>query len=218
MHETLDIPEFISPPEIQEIEQNVLGATNEKTEFVDKWGVWKGKHVTTQHWVPADKLGSVFSLLHEKLRMVLSLPFVIEKGQILESHLAYDLHSDYYVKVDHIKEELNGVPYYTLIIPIADYNSHTVVFNQSAEDYNDFYLYKDKNEPLEKHIDDSSWKTYCSHCWPEDQKYVTLDRACEWQAGKLIGFDRRRFHCSDNFTDKLNQKRAFVLWLREDNE
>jgi len=214
MHTTLDISNFISLKEIKETETRVYKATDEKTEFVDHWGVWKGKHVTTQHWVATDQLNSVFSIIQEKLQDVLSIPFEIEKGQILQSYLAYDLHTDYYVKVDHVAEKLAGIPYYTLIIPLADFNSHTVVFNESAN-YNDFYIYKDKNQELEEYISDTNWSKYCSHCWPEDQKYLTLDKACSWRQGKLIGFDRRRFHCSDNFTQKLERKDAFVLWLRE---
>ena len=214
MHSTLDISNFISAEEIKETEIKVYNATNEKTEFVDHWGVWKGKHVTTQHWVRKDQLGSVFSLIAEKLQNILDIPFEIEKGQILQSYLAYDLHTDYFVKVDHIAEKLEGTPYYTLIIPMADFNSHTVVFNQSA-DYNDFYIYKEKNPELKEYISNKDWSKYCSHCWADDQKYVTLDKACSWQQGKLIGFDRRRFHCSDNFTENLECKEAFVLWLRE---
>jgi len=214
MHTTLDISNFISLKEIKETETRVYKATDEKTEFVDHWGVWKGKHVTTQHWVAKNQLDSVFSIIKEKLQDVLNIPFELEKGQILQSYLAYDLHTDYYVKVDHVAEKLAGIPYYTLIIPLADFNSHTVVFNESAN-YNDFYIYKDKNQELEEYISDTNWSKYCSHCWPEDQKYLTLDKACSWRQGKLIGFDRRRFHCSDNFTQKLERKDAFVLWLRE---
>ena len=213
MHKTLDIPEFIPHNELNETERRVLSATNETTEFVDHWGVWKGKHVTTQHWVPREKLDTVFELVKNRLEWILD-PFVIEKGQILESHLAYDLHTDYYVKVDHVAEELEGIPYYTLIVPLADYNSHTVVFEQHA-DYNDFYLYKERNEPLKQHISDEDWQKYASHCWADDQQYVTLEAACKWTMGKLIGFDRRKFHCSDNFTESLQMKRAFILWLRE---
>lgn len=214
MHDTLEISNFISQHDIQETERRVYNATDEKTKFVDHWGVWKGKHVTTQHWVAKDQLSYVFSLLEKKLQTVLELPFEIEKGQILQSYLAYDLHTDYYVKVDHVAEELQGVPYYTLIVPIKDFNSHTVVFEQSA-DYNDFYLYKERNPQLENYISDEDWLKYCNHCWSDDQKYVTLDKTCSWKQGKLIGFDRRRFHSSDNFTEKLECKEAFVLWLRE---
>ena len=214
MHSTLDISNFISAEEIKDTEIKVYNATDEKTEFIDHWGVWKGKHVTTQHWVAKDQLGSVFSLIAEKLKNILDISFEIEKGQILQSYLAYDLHTDYFVKVDHIAEKLVGTPYYTLIIPMADFNSHTVVFNQSA-DYNDFYMYKEKNPELKEYISEEDWLKYCSHCWPDDQKYITLDKACSWQQGKLIGFDRRRFHCSDNFTENLECKEAFVLWLRE---
>ena len=214
MHKTLDILNFMSRRELEETEKRVYNATDEKTEFIDHWGVWKGKHVTTQHWVVKDQLNSVFSIIQEKLQTVLDIPFVIEKGQILESYLAYDLHTDYHVKVDHVAEELEGTPYYTLIIPLADFQSHTVVFDQSA-DYNDFYLYKERNPQIDNHISDEDWLKYCSHCWSDDQKYVTLENVCSWKQGKLIGFDRQRFHSSDNFTKELQCKQAFVLWLRE---
>jgi len=212
MYPTLDIPNFLTKFELAKISKRVYNTCNEKTDLVDKWGVWKGNLVTTQYWVPSNQLDFVFSEIKKKKTKILD-PFIIEKGQILESHLAYDLHTDYYIKVNHEAEELVGNPYYTLIVPLEDFQSHTVVFEQSA-DYNDFYLYKERNQPLEQFISDEDWQKYCSHCWPEDQQYVTIEKAVKWTQGKLIGFDRKKFHCSDNFTKELEQKRAFVLWIR----
>ena len=214
MHETIDIPNFLTPNELQETIKRVYDNTDGKTEFIDKWGVWKGQYVSTQHWVAKDKIPFVFSIIEEKLKNILSLPFTIEKGQILQANLGSDLHTDYAIRKNHKEEELVGNPYYTLIIPHNDYDSHTVVFKEHA-DYNDFYMYKEKNDPIENHVNDEDWQKYCSHCWAEDQTYVTLDKACAWTQGKLLGFDRRRWHCSDNFKGKLDLKEGFVLWLRE---
>ena len=78
MHETIDIPNFLTPNELQETIKRVYDNTDEKAEFIDKWGVWKGQYVSTQHWVAKDKIPFVFSIVEEKLKNVLSLPFTIE--------------------------------------------------------------------------------------------------------------------------------------------
>jgi hypothetical protein len=215
MYDTLDIPNFLSDELIQQTTSRIYETSVDKTELVDKWGVWKGKHVTTQHWVPKDQAKYVFGEIVDKLRTILTRPFEIDQGQILQSHLAYDIHTDYFIQVDRVVDKLEGKPYYTLIIPLADFNSNTIVFNESAE-YNEFYKYKEKNTQLLDHISDDDWSKYCSHCWKDDQKYLSLDAVCNWQKGKLIGFDRHKFHCSDNFTQKIELKEAFVLWLREE--
>ena len=206
MHKTLQFPHFLGSLQLQETERRVYENISETTTFIDKWGVWKGKHVTTQHWVKEDQLNYVFQHVYEQLQTdyfkKYFKPHVIEKGQILQSYLPYDIHTDYYVKVDHVAEELKGIPYYTVLIPLANYKTHTVIFDQSA-DYNDFYIYKDKNPELENHISDEDWLKYCSHCWSEDQKWLTLETAARWRTGEMFAFDRRRFHCSANFSEAV---------------
>ena len=213
LYPTIQIDNFLSALEIENIAELVYNNHYEKTELIDKWGVWKGHLVTTQYWVAEDTLHDVFAPVYAKLQNILEEDFVIEKGQILHSHLAYDVHTDYYIKVDHEAEELVGEPYYTLVIPFEDTNSSTVVFEQSA-DYNDFYIYKEKNTPIENCMSQEEWDKHCSHCWAEDRNYLTLDTVANWKQGKLIAFDRKRYHCSDNFTPHVDVKKAFVLWVR----
>ena len=191
----------------------LLSSQHEKTELFDTHGVWKGRTVTTQLWAPTDQADSIFADITHTLSELLPEPFVIEQGQILQSHLAYDIHTDYYIKVDHQLQPLSGTPYYTVIIPTETVDSHTVVFDQSA-DYNDFYLYKQKNDRLEHPESSELWNTHCSHCWPKDREWLTIESVLPWKLGSLIAFDRERFHCSDNFTKQLSVKEAFVLWLR----
>lgn len=211
MNPTFEIDNFLSSSELEETIENVYDSIDLKHDLTNKHGVWQGKDEGTHHWVATDKLGSAFRIVEQKLQTVLD-PFTIEAAQILQVKLGSDLHTDYAVKRNQQEQELDGDPYYTLIIPHHDYHSHTVVFDQSA-DYNNFYMYKDRNVPLENYINNQDWQKYCSHCWPEDQTYLTLDKACSWKKGKLLGFDRRRWHCSDNFDVAI--KEGFILWLRK---
>ena len=211
MNATFEINNFLSSSELEKTIENVYDFIDLKHDFINKHGVWQGKDEGTHHWIATDKLSSAFNIVEQKLKSILE-PFTIEAAQILQAKLGSDLHTDYAVKRNQQAQKLEGDPYYTLIIPHHDYNSHTVVFEQSA-DYNDFYLYKEHNQPLENFINNKDWQQYCSHCWPEDQTYLTLDKACSWEKGKLLGFDRRRWHCSDNFDVDL--KEGFILWLRK---
>ena len=61
----------------------------------------------------------------------------------------------------------------------------TVVFKEHA-DYNDLRMYKEKTILLNR-VSDEDWQKYCSHCWAEDQTYVTLDKVRAWTQGKLLG-------------------------------
>ena len=211
MNKTFEIEHFLSASELANTIEDVYNSIDLKHDLTNKQGVWQGKDEGTHHWVATEKLNSAFHIVEQKLQTVLD-PFTIEAAQILQVKLGSDLHTDYAVKRNQQEQDLDGDPYYTLIIPHHDYNSHTVVFNESAE-YNNFYMYKEKNEPLENYISNEDWQRYCSHCWPEDQTYLTLDKACSWTKGKLLGFDRRRWHCSDNFDVAV--KEGFILWLRK---
>ena len=211
MNLTFEIDNFLSAGELEKTIENVNNSIDLKHDLTNKQGVWQGKDEGTHHWVATDKLSSAFQIVEQKLQTILE-PFTIEAAQILQVKLGSDLHTDYAVKRNQQEQELDGDPYYTLIIPHHDYNSHTIVFEQSA-DYNNFYMYKEHNKPLENYISNKDWQQYCSHCWPEDQTYLTLDKACRWKKGKLLGFDRRRWHCSDNFNVAV--KEGFILWLRK---
>jgi len=211
MNATFEINNFLSNAELEQTINKVYSSIDLKHDLTNKHGVWQGKDEGTHHWVATDKLSSAFEIVEQKLATVLE-PFTIEAAQILQVKLGSDLHTDYAVKKNQEEQVLEGDPYYTLIIPHYDYNSHTVVFNESA-DYNNFYMYKERNTPIENHISNADWQRYCSHCWPEDQHYLTLDKACSWEKGKLLGFDRRRWHCSDNFD--VDIKEGFILWLRK---
>jgi len=210
MNDTFEIDNFLSDNELEQTINNVYNCIDLQHDLTNKDGVWQGKDEGTHHWVATNQLNVAFEIVADKLQAVLE-PFTIEAAQILQVKLGSDLHTDYAVKRNQQEQVLAGDPYYTLIIPHQDYNSHTIVFKEQA-DYNNFYMYKERNKPIDNYINNEDWQKYCSHCWPEDQTYLTLDKACSWKKGKLLGFDRRRWHCSDNFDADV--KEGFILWLR----
>ena len=55
-----------------------------------------------------------------------------------------------------------------------------------------------------------------SHLHPNDLKYLTIKETFDWTRGSLFAFDRRYFHCSDNFVKKgVPTKQAIILWAQE---
>ena len=160
MNLTFEIDNFLSAGELEKTIENVNNSIDLKHDLTNKQGVWQGKDEGTHHWVATDKLSSAFQIVEQKLQTILE-PFTIEAAQILQVKLGSDLHTDYAVKRNQQEQELDGDPYYTLIIPHHDYKSHTIVFEQSA-DYNNFYMYKEHNKPLENYISNKR-RFKCQH-------------------------------------------------------
>ena len=106
-----------------------------------------------------------------------------------------------------------SAPWYTFIVPLDNYDSRTVIFDQSAADYNDFYKYKQNNGKCEHPVDQQFWQENLSHCWPEDREYLSVKHVSEpWTAGSAVFFRRNFFHSSDNFhTKKIGPKKFLQI-------
>ena len=211
--DSFEIENFLSDQEIADIRQRILDTHYDKTELIDK-GVWNGKHVTTQYWAPEDQLDDILKEIKEKFDKLFDHDWDFEMGIILQSHYPYDVHNDYHIIRNHVDTEQTGTSFRTMIIPTHECDAQTVVFNESAES-NHFYKYKESAEKAETPIDQNTWNELCNHCWEDDREYLTLHRVHKWKKGKLISFDRRRFHCSNNFKSYLDMKEAIIMFLRK---
>lgn len=130
----------------------------------------------------------------------------------------WDIHSDYYL----YRCPPGKMPYYTLLIPLQDVPSRTVIFDQYTESYNDFASYKKDHLPVDNPIDETFWNENLNMCWPQDRMYVTIKKTMPWQSrGQLQGFDSRYFHSSDNFHQRLSGPKCFLsanLWIDATNQ
>lgn len=134
-------------------------------------------------------------------------PFVSIRSHILDSRLPWDVHNDY--AIDCRPNDL--VPYCVVMIPLETTPAKTIFFNQSAE-YKDFSHYKETNPPIPDHVPHEQWNGMLSHCWVKDRFWLNIDRVYDWQQGDLVIFDRRQWHASDDYRNRIQSKRAILLF------
>lgn len=128
--------------------------------------------------------------------------FEIHIAMLLEESIPLDIHTDY------VKGDEN--PGYALLIPLETVDAHTIIFNEECID--SFEMFQKNNDPLEKNATEYQ-NTLLSHCTPEELSYVSIKKIEKWERGKLIHWDRRLLHTSDNFvTDSVKEKTAIVIF------
>lgn len=148
-------------------------------------------------------------LLEPKFEKIFSEKQTVFENHILESLIPYQLHTDYV----HLHAE-QQIPKYTILIPLQDYDSKTVVFDQYQNDSNEFEKFKETNSSYTTlQLDPRFCMERLSHLHPKDLKYLSLKETFDWQKGDLFAMDRRYFHCSDNFIKRgINKKLGLVFW------
>lgn len=131
----------------------------------------------------------------------------VTQSHILDSFYPYEIHTD----VKHNNDKVDSE--YTVIIPLENYNSETVVFNEHNEHTNEFEDFKQSysgSRELKIPIDMCLKLT---HLHPKDLKYLSIKETFQWSKGSLFAFDRKYYHCSDNHLKSLDtSKRAILLW------
>lgn len=109
----------------------------------------------------------------------------------------------------------DNLPGYAVLIPLETINTHTVIFNEECK--TDFEDYKKNNSKVENNCLYLA-QTLLSHCNIRDLEYVSLKESVSWEEGKLIIWDRKLLHSSDNFMQNdIKNKRALVIFTTKDN-
>lgn len=120
----------------------------------------------------------------------------------------WDVHTDY--------EKFESDNSYNCLIPLDDTNSNTIVFDQSGN-YKHFYMYKQKNTPVDNSVDEEFWNNNLAHCRPEDRKYLTVkDIGPPQKRGHAQFLKRTLFHSSDCFhLNGITSKKFLQLYVNE---
>jgi hypothetical protein len=163
----------------------------------------------------------LFSVLNDRLNKLTGRNIVAVNPHLADLRTPYYVHTDYWQSNDH-----GRTPEYTVIIPLDTYDCHTIIFNEyisdAKHDYNcDLFSEFTKNYQGEKKlkIDTKFCADYLSHIHPNDLKCLSIETVFKWNKGSLLLFDRKKFHCSDNFLRKgLSKKIGIVIWTVSDNE
>jgi glutathionyl-hydroquinone reductase len=152
-------------------------------------------------------------LVTDKLEKLLDRQINLHHGVALNEIRPLGIHTDYF-KGDNNSD-------LSIIIPLINDKelTHTIVFNQSSVTVPTLtdYVANNNNKKLEKNAKDL-YNNLCSHISPNLLEYVSVKEVFRWVPGSVIYFDRKLFHCSDNFlANGLDRKRAFVIFTTLDN-
>jgi hypothetical protein len=142
----------------------------------------------------------------------------IDNCHILESFYPYKIHTDATDIQDNdytIKPQGGMTAAWTFIIPLDNYNSNTIIFNQEALEIKDAPTWiKNTQPPVLNSIDEETYNRYLKNVvTPHELQYLSIDEIFPWKKGNLSATSRAKFHTSDWFYNNgVTQKRALVMW------
>jgi hypothetical protein len=210
---TIQVKNFLSPEECQHIHELLITCGKPKLySLPDKHGA--DAVVSEQYrWFyhADDSTKEIRDILDPKFEQVFGEKIDIPvDSHMLDSKIPLLIHADI----------ADYECWYNLIIPLYNYDSCTVIFNEWVEnsvDSRSFELFKEQyTGDLSLKIDPKFCVERLSHLHPKDVKYLTLKETFEWKQGSLCAFDRRYFHCSDNFTKRgLKNKIGLIMWAKK---
>ncbi len=210
--DTKIIPQFLSDEELDILENHFL-----KTEDIHQnynpgnFGgeVFSGTYYIIRYYEEKNKI--VRDILQDKLEQFLHCHLKIQQIHIFDCFDPYNVHSD----IDSGGPILPDAPQHawTLIIPLHDVNSHTVVFKEGSKIKQPIYYFEDAVPYLDMTIDTETYNKYFSHIPEHYFKYLTIESIFSWKRGSLFAADRHKFHTSDNFiANGVKNKRAIIAW------
>lgn len=205
-----DIQEYSKWLNDAQIDQlkNIVATWN-KVPFVPTNGKFPNQLIANQHFHIWDDNDELSALLKDKLESVIGKHKVVEVDYV-ELFLPWDIHGE------AIRDLKGSAPLYTVIIPLDDYPSRTIIFDQTSKDYNHFYLYKRDNLPTATPVSKDFWDENLSHCWDEDRLYLSLKYVGhQWSKGDALFFKRIHFHSSDNFHLRMQGPKKFLQILTD---
>jgi len=214
---TIDIREidnFLTADELDFIRDRILGTVTGEPNYSLVTGPDSPMVHSADYYIfdPFDaKYDDVMSILLPKFQEEFHPELFIKQIHILDSIDPYRVHSD--VESGYHQSPYPTTHAWTFIIPLEDYDSHTIVFNEGSETKN-LGAYKEVTRPYNyPTIDADTYNKYFTHIPRGLFKWLTIDKIFKWKKGSLFAAPRFRFHTSDNFlANGLTSKRAIVVW------
>lgn len=198
--------------ELDHLVQLIVQKSNQEDVIVSSDERYSGavmeKHHDIDYYSPDS--AEIRSIIESKISKLLPLDSKVIIGFILHSIKPILVHTDYI--------QISGgepTPTYTAIIPLDNYNSHTVIFNEAQEHSNELEDYKKLHPKNELRADDIAFfRKHLTHLHPSDLRYLSLKESFQWKKGSMFAFDRRHFHCSDNYIKNGEEsKKSIILFL-----
>lgn len=155
------------------------------------------------------------TMMRQKIDRWFGPEVIIGGWHILTSYFPYRAHSDALFGEYGFDE--NNYAAWTLVIPLDDYDSHTLLFDQYSFSTKFVPEYIKNHQPIDK-ITEYEYSKYLSLEAPESMRYFSLDSAFKWKKGRCFAASRYKFHGSDNFLQNgIPYKRGVIVWTAAPN-
>jgi hypothetical protein len=198
------IDNFFDKDGLRDIELQISTAGKEE-DFIATSGPFPGKLISK--FVDL-KTSENIKWFEDCLQPTVEQKLYINSLSLAKLYYPWDVHTDFYR--NHCTSA-DREPYYNFLIPLADCQSRTIIFDQWSTDSPNFSDYKNTHSKLETCVDQQFWQENLSMCWPEDRHYLNIKSDLPWQRrGQLIGFPSCYFHSSDSFHLRLAEPKVFV--------
>lgn len=204
------VPSFLSAEEISVIEQCVEQHRTPETTFCDTH-VSGHNAVTHSFFLWMHQYKVIADILEPRFRQHFGNDIRLDTTHILNAYVPYGIHTD--VMSAEFDPNSDRTAAWTFIVPLDNYDSNTVVFEQGHETIKTLDVWVDQMQPEPHAIDDEFHQRYLTHVDRLDMQWLTPESVFPWRQGDLFAADRRKFHTSDNFPARgLGCKRAIVIW------
>lgn len=200
--DTKEIPDFLSQSEVTMIDSFVMANTQPWLNYNND-GDLMATYYEFDFYSPEFKI--IYDIMWPRIQQNFGDIF-IGQMHIFDSISPYHIHSD-------VESGVPDHPAWTFIIPLDDYPSHTLVFNEGST-FKEIDHYVTENAPYDTdRIDADTWQQYLSHIEPALRSYLSIEGIFRWRRGSLFATDRWKFHTSDNYyANGITRKRALVAW------
>lgn len=223
---TIIISNFLDSEEIEFVES--IFKDPDINLVVDRFGIQMSQNdndptesvLRSNYYYPGQTRKKIIdNFINNKINNFLKTNIKCENWHILQSFMPYTVHSDSYDKEDHEATKIGPHEDYafTFLIPLDDYNAHTIVFNEESTDTKDPDKWIKKNNSKQKNkITEVQYSKYFTH-HVDNQRfifdYLSIESIFTWRKGDLLAMSRHSFHCSDDYpSNGLKEKRAFIGW------
>jgi len=216
--DTRVVKKFLSDEELEYFENSV--PKDEKYWFTDIDSKTGKKVAETVKLLFDDAaFKKVADLLLPKIRENFGSDLKIDSAHILNSYNPYGVHTDVlsgnYDANNHQPYPDNLYPAWTFLIPLGDYDSSTIVFQEESPRTKVVIEWAKNNriKPNKHAIDQETRKKYLSHITDIELNFLHVEQIYKWERGDCFAASRTKFHTSDNYiANGIESKRAIIIW------
>jgi hypothetical protein len=152
------------------------------------------------------------NIIRPKLDLHFGKDLEIFDPHILNSHYPYGMHTD---GLNSGSDNVVRYASWTFVIPLDDYDSYTILFNEydTITKFVDQYVKNNPTAKIQNQLSNEFLEKHLSHEDPELMKYFSLEKMYKWKKCSCFAASRYKFHGSDFYLKNgVTMKRGIIMW------